>query len=226
MTESKALTWQGTDVYVQAAANVTGSFALVAVSGETPAKITRATGSFITDGLAVGDLIKTSNATYPDPYIISAVAALELELVEPYDALGDVAAATLTLYPFIPLGEIKGTSGLGGGSAAVIDATHNRSTAIEKRKGLPDSGQMNVPANLLLADRGQQRIAELWASPNPADFILVYAPDEANADFRSREEFAALVMSQPKEGEVNGLWSISTALELTGPITTIRPPAA
>lgn len=225
MVASKALTWQGTDVYV-GDGTVEGTFAFVAVSGETPAKITRSTGSFIDDGLAVGDMIKTDDADNLGPFIISSVVALELELVEPYDVVEAATAGAVVLSKFIPLGEIKGTSGLGGGTAAVIPATHNRSTAIEKRKGLPDPGQMTVPANMLLADRGQKRIAELWRLPDPEEFILVYPADAANAGFRGREEFEALVMSQPKEGEVDGLWSISTALELTGEITTIAPPEA
>lgn len=224
MAVSKSLTWQGTDVYVKDG-TVSGSFAFEAVDGSTPAKITRSTGSFVTDGLVAGDLIKTDVAN-AGPFIIDTVVALELTLVEPYAAVTDATAATVVLTKFIPLGEIKGTSGLGGGTAAVIPATHNRSSAIEKKKGLPDSGQMTVPANLLLADRGQQRIAELWALPDPEDFILVYAADAANSGYRSRAEFAALVMSQAQEGEVDGLWSISTALEITGAITYVRPPAA
>ena len=54
--------------------------------------------------------------------------------------------------------QVKGVnsfSGLGGGSAAVIDTTDFDSTAKEKSMGLPDEGQCSIGMIFLPKDAGQ-----------------------------------------------------------------------
>jgi hypothetical protein len=71
---------------------------------------------------------------------------------------GTLTAANGTLTPvtWTAIGEVTDFSGLGGGSASVIDNTHLKSLRKEKRMGLADEGQASYTLNLVPSDLGQQ----------------------------------------------------------------------
>jgi hypothetical protein len=72
------------------------SSGLVSISFDSPGKtITRATGSFLTDGFVVGNVINTDSGTNPGPFTITDVTALVITVSE---AVTTEAAASRNVY--------------------------------------------------------------------------------------------------------------------------------
>ncbi len=210
---TRAIAWQGTDLYVRdKTITVLAAFTAAENSPEAPARITRTTGSFITDGFKVGDMITTGATGNRGPFAVYEVAAGYMELLQPF---GDQSVVDLTpaastqVHRFIPLGEFKETSGLGDGQAQEIPATFNRSSAVTVKKGVPDFGSITTSGNLIPSDRGQRRCMELWLSPDEEHFVLFYRDS-------SRREILAYVMNFGESGEVDGLLSFAMTLRVNG----------
>src|SRR3990172_8733381 len=69
------------------------------------------------------------------------------------------------------------TTGDGPGrAAAVIPVTHWKSTAIEKRMGLPDEGQFTFEVNCVFADAGQTILRDGRTNRTLLNFRITY-PD-------------------------------------------------
>jgi hypothetical protein len=177
----------------------------------TPDTITRATGSFVDDGFAVGDKIWTSQADPNDgPFTLSAVAALTLTITE--TSLTGWAGATTTIYGDVPVGEMTDFDGPGG-SASVIDVSHLLSTRREKRMGLPDEGQFTFNMNFVPGDRGQVRVRKDRAARTEQTFRL-YLTDADD----SYLEFNAFVLEFSNSGGVDDKVGGSVTLEITGEV--------
>lgn len=112
---------------------------------------------------------------------------------------------------FTAIGEVKGIDGPGGG-AAVIDVTHLGSSRREKRKGIPDGGQVTITANRVFGNAGQVAMIAAEASPDPYNFKITYPNTETVI-------FEALVMEFREGSQVDGVVELSMTLEVTGEIT-------
>lgn len=123
--------------------------------------------------------------------------------------LGTTAADAAT-DTYLALGETIDFNGPGG-SAQVIDATHLQSTAKEKKKGLPDSGQFSCNLNRIFSDAGQQRALTAWKSKDAYNVRVTY-PDS------TVHRFKAFVMQFPTQGGVDQLIKGSLTLEITGEV--------
>lgn len=112
---------------------------------------------------------------------------------------------------FITIGEVKSIDGPGGG-ASVVDVTHLSSTRREKRKGIPDGGQVSITANRVFGNAGQVEMIDAEASAEPFNFKITYPNTETVT-------FSAMVMEFRESSAVDGVIELSMTLEVTGAIT-------
>ena len=108
--------------------------------------------------------------------------------------------------------QIKGLtqfSGLGGGSASVIDVTDLDSDAKEKMIGLADEGQVTLSLNYMPADPGQVALEEARLSGELSEFVITL---RSGATYT----FSAAVLSFEKSGGVDAVIAGSVALEVSG----------
>ncbi|MGA1806505.1 phage tail tube protein [Sphingobium sp. WW5] len=108
--------------------------------------------------------------------------------------------------------QIKGLtnfSGLGGGSASVIDVTDLDSDAKEKMIGLADEGQVSLSLNYLPTDPGQVALEEARLSGELSEFVITL---RSGATY----SFSAAVLSFEKSGGVDAVITGSVTLEVSG----------
>lgn len=104
---------------------------------------------------------------------------------------------------------LTGFSGLGGGSASVIDVTDLDSDAKEKMIGLADEGQVTLSLNYMPADPGQVALEEAHLSGELSEFVITL---RSGATYT----FSAAVLSFEKSGGVDAVIAGSVALEVSG----------
>lgn len=114
---------------------------------------------------------------------------------------------------YATLGEVTGMDGPGG-QAKVIDATHSRSTAIEKLMGLPDEGQINFNVNYLSGDQGQDEFLEARAAQQLRDYKVTFVNGEIL-------QFQGYAIGHKISGQVNDKISATLTVEISGPVTHI-----
>lgn len=111
-----------------------------------------------------------------------------------------------------------GFSGLGGGSAAIIDATDLDSTRKEKRMGLADEGQLSLDFNYLPNDAGQKALSALRASGEIAPLKIAM---KANAAVFEMDTY---ILSAEKSGSIDALALLKVSAEITGEVTETTTP--
>lgn len=122
------------------------------------------------------------------------------------------ALGTITPLEWVEIGEVVSHDGPGG-SAAVYETTHLRSTAKEKKIGLPDEGQLTLAVNWCLAtDVGQQEASEARKARTEKDFKLTFSDD-------STASFKGYVLGLSASGAVDDKVSGSITIEITGAVT-------
>lgn len=114
------------------------------------------------------------------------------------------------------IGEVQSFSGIGGGSASVIDVTHLKSTAKEKRVGLADEGQISLEMNYVPTDAGQLLVKSARTSQGEADIKIELADGSTSG---TTFEFKAYVLSFGKSGGVDDIIKASATLEISGAVT-------
>jgi hypothetical protein len=114
---------------------------------------------------------------------------------------------------YVTLGEVTGIDGPGG-QAKVIDATHSRSTAIEKLMGLPDEGQINFNVNYLSGDAGQDAFLAARASQQIRDYKITFVNGEIL-------QFQGYAIGHKINGQVNDKIAATLTVEITGPVMHI-----
>jgi len=117
---------------------------------------------------------------------------------------------------YSPIAEVSSFSGIGGGSASVIDATHLKSAAKEKKVGLPDEGQVSLEMNYIPADVGQIALKTSRASQAEID-IKIELNDGSTSG--TTWEFKAYVLSFGKGGGIDDVIKASANLEISGAVT-------
>jgi len=122
------------------------------------------------------------------------------------------ANGTITPLDWIEIGEVVSHDGPGG-SAAVYETTHLRSTAKEKKVGLPDEGQLTLAINWCLkTDLGQQEASEARKARTEKNFKLTFSDD-------STASFSGYVLGMSASGAVDDKVSGSITIEITGAVT-------
>ncbi len=104
---------------------------------------------------------------------------------------------------------LTGFSGLGGGSASVIDVTDLDSDAKEKMVGLADEGQVNLTLNYIPSDPGQIALEEARLSGELSEFVITMRSGTTYS-------FSAAVLSFEKSGGVDAVITGSVTLEVSG----------
>lgn len=110
--------------------------------------------------------------------------------------------------------QVKGLtnfSGLGGGSAAVIDTTDFDSDAKEKSMGLPDEGQVSISLIAIPADPGQVLLRTNRGTRAATKFRITLS---SGVNYT----FTAYVLTFERNGEQDDVVKISSSLEVTGAI--------
>jgi len=122
------------------------------------------------------------------------------------------ANGTITPLDWIEIGEVVSHDGPGG-SSAVYETTHLRSTAKEKKVGLPDEGQLTLAVNWCLAtDPGQQAASDARKDRTEKHFKLTFSDD-------STATFSGYVLGMSASGAVDDKVSGSITIEITGAVT-------
>lgn len=103
-------------------------------------------------------------------------------------------------------------SGLGGGSAAVIDTTDFDSVAKEKAMGLPDEGQISIGLFYLPTDAGQTGMRTVRNNRTATKFRITLATG-------LKFDFTAYVLTFERGGEQDDQVKATSNLEVTGAIT-------
>lgn len=116
-----------------------------------------------------------------------------------------------------PALEIAGVVGFNGpdGSAQVIDATHLRSTAKEKKIGLRDEGSLSLELNYLPKDPGQAAL-QAARTANTKVSIRITLTDDSPA---TTATFDAYVPDFQIKGGVDEKVSATCKMEITGAVT-------
>lgn len=120
---------------------------------------------------------------------------------------------------FVKIAELKDFSGLGGGSAAIIDATHLDSTAKEKLSGVKDEGSLKFTFNYVPTDAGQLALFAARDANAVSDFQLTIGGTTVQA------AFSGLVQTAEVAGGVDKINELSATVEITGSVvrTTVTP---
>jgi len=117
---------------------------------------------------------------------------------------------------YLPIAEVRTFSGIGGGSASVIDTTHLKSIAKEKKVGLADEGQLSLEMNYVPTDAGQIALKTSRASQSEIDIKIELSDGTTTG---TTWEFKAYVLSFGKSGGVDDVVKASASLEISGAIT-------
>ena len=198
------------------------------ISGTTGAAVTTmtATAGYPTiltktnHGLSNGDVgtlsdfLGTDAALMNDKVVIVRYVTDDTFAVAIDTTDADLTAANGTIMPlaWVEIGEVVSHDGPGG-SAAVYETTHLRSTAKEKKVGLPDEGQLTLAVNWCLAtDHGQQAASTARNARTEKNFKLTFSDD-------STASFSGYVLGMSASGAVDDKVSGSITIEITDAVT-------
>jgi hypothetical protein len=111
---------------------------------------------------------------------------------------------------FHTIAEVKGFSGLGGGSATVIDVTHFLSTSKEKKLGFADQGTMSIDLNFVPTDVLGQQVLETLRRTGAARNFRLTMTDGTIANL------SGLVKTFAKTAATDDIWRATVDLEVSG----------
>jgi hypothetical protein len=117
-----------------------------------------------------------------------------------------------TASTYVQVKGFKDFSGLGGGSAAVIDTTDFDSAAKEKSMGLPDEGQVSINVIFLPKDAGQSAVRAARGTRAATKFRLTLSDG-------TKYDFTAFVLTFERTGSQDDVVQASANLEVTGAVT-------
>lgn len=116
---------------------------------------------------------------------------------------------------FKTVGHVKSFSGVGGGSATVIDTTHLLSVAKEKALGLQDFGEVSLELNYVPADEGQVILKTAQENQSEID-VKIELPDGTTSG--TTWAFKAYVSTFPKGGGVDDIITGSVTMPISGAV--------
>lgn len=137
------------DAFLEVSQIVSGSFSFTTSTNV----IARTAGSFVTDGINIGDTLYSDAADVPNqgPLTVTAVTTLSVTVAE---TLTTHAAAAINLTDYVKVSEVISMN-TPSGEPAEIDMTHLRSPVKQFRNGLRDEGSITGQMNFIGADPGQ-----------------------------------------------------------------------
>jgi hypothetical protein len=182
-----------------------------AAAGKT---FTRSAGSFITDGVIVGDRFTINDALNPNEYTVTVVQALVLTVTE---TVVDSTSAARVITHFVKVGEVT-SMGTPSRDRPDIDVTHLKSTAKEYRKGLRDEGSISGESNFLASDTGQNIMRSMLDEQEaPRSCAITVPAKEGNDGYRW--SFEAYVSSMGSQISTDDKISQSFEMRITGEVT-------
>lgn len=210
--DSQAIEAAGTTLEIETGAGT--PVATVTATVGYPTIITKAAhgltnGMVVTASLFAGASAALLNG---NTYIVKNVTTNTLALdVNTTGGTLTAANGTLTPVEYTEVGEIVDFDGPGG-SAAVYSVTHLKSTAQEKRMGIPDEGQFTLNLNCVHTDLGQQAVAASRAARTKKNYRVTYSDSVTDS-------FAAYALTFSKSGGMDDKVARSLTLEITGQVT-------
>lgn len=115
------------------------------------------------------------------------------------------------------ISEVNNFSGIGGGSASVIDVTSFASTAKEKRMGLKDEGQVKLDMKMDPTNAGQSALKS--ARNAQTEVTIKVELDNSLGVNGTTWTFNGYVLTFEQSGGVDAVVDVSTSIEITGAIT-------
>lgn len=186
----------------------------VAVSFDSATKkMSRATGSWITDGIKVGDTLFTTDASNPGPLTVSAVVALDVTFAE---AVVTVASANKTITAFTKVSEVVKID-TPEQQTGDIDVTNLESTAKEYKNSLPDGGTIAGEGNFVPDDIGQQLLMQLRGESEPRAMKIIVPPDADSSGYMWG--FDGLVKSAKNDIAVDSKVNFQFSIRVSGAVT-------
>lgn len=173
-------------------------------------KIVRASGSFITDGVSVGQFLTVENSTTNKRRCaqVTAVSALELTLDA---AMLTAASASVLIRLFNPAALITGFDGPDTSNPR-IDVSHSLSTGREYKPGLQDNGSFSFQGNTVRDDAGFIALKTLQRDRLNADFLV------ADGDRLGFQRFNGGVESLSRAGQLDGAITFDASLFVSGAV--------
>lgn len=113
----------------------------------------------------------------------------------------------------VAVAELKDFSGLGGGSAAILDATHLGSSSKEKLPGVKDEGSLKFTFNYVPTDAGQIAMLKARDDNVVTDFELTIGGTKTKAALSGFVQTAEIM------GGVDKIIELSVSVEVTGSVT-------
>jgi len=110
---------------------------------------------------------------------------------------------------YTTVGEVRGFSGLGGGSANEIDVTHFLSTAKEKRLGFADQGTMSLDLNFVPTDAMQKQLEIVRRTGTPRNFRITLSDG-------TKVELVGSVKTFAKNAATDDVWRGSVDITVSG----------
>lgn len=119
---------------------------------------------------------------------------------------------------YVKLPELKDFSGIGSGSASIIDATHLDSTAKEKLLGVVDEGTYKLVFNYIASNAAVLALQDRRNTSTLASFQIVLGAT------KKQLAFDAWVLTAEIGGGVDKLLELNVTLEVTGSVTVTTLP--
>ena len=113
---------------------------------------------------------------------------------------------------FVKIAGITDFSGLGSGSAAIIDTTDLDSVSKEKQMGTPDEGSFKIDLNYIPTDAGQLALDAARTSRALTAIKVVAGNHEW--------DFSGFVTTFEKSGGVDKQWTGSATVEISGSVVS------
>ena len=111
-----------------------------------------------------------------------------------------------------PVLGFKDFSGIGGGTATIIDASDLASAAKEKQIGLIDEGSVKFSLNYIDADPGQVAMETARAGRVAGAFVVTLSTG-------TKYSFTGYVQTFEKSASVDQIVGIAATVEITGLVT-------
>lgn len=193
------------------AASTTLAFA---ASGKT---ITRAAGSWITDGVVAGMRIETGSATNPGPFLIKTVTSATVLTLADDETVANESAAAYDATIWAEVAEVVSLN-TPDGEPSEIDVTHLRSEAREFRNGLRDEGSISGEMNFVPDDPGQIIMTEMKSEKYPRTVRITIPPDEQENLSGYQWTFPGLVRGTPVSLAVDEKASKAFTIRVAGAV--------
>lgn len=142
----------------------------------------RDTGSFITDGIKVGNVIYPGTPENPGPLTVKTVGALSIVFADD-DDVEDESNVAMEATVYVKVGEVTSLN-TPEGQPSEIDMTHLESEVREFRNGLRDEGSISGEMNFIPDDQGQEILREMQSESTDRSCRITIPPGDGYVGYR------------------------------------------